>query len=164
MREVLYMGVSSFAGEAERRMEEVLRDAVNGELRPVYDYLKDLPDLAGAVAPFLPPQVTERYMKKVTSIDAGRGCPFACSFCTIINVQGKKSRHRTPDDVAALVRMNHANGIRRIFITDDNFPRNSDREPILDRLIELRRNEGIAPKFTLQVDTLCHRLPGFIPK
>jgi hypothetical protein len=164
IREALDMGVSIFAGEAERRMEEVLRDAVGGKLRPVYDYLKDLPDLAGAVAPFLPPEVTERYMKKFTSIDAGRGCPFACSFCTIINVQGKKSRHRTPDDVAALVRMNHANGIRRIFITDDNFARNSDWEAILDRLIELRRNEHIAPKFTLQVDTLCHRLPGFIPK
>ena len=157
----LDLGVSIFAGEAENRMDDVLRDAVAGKLRPVYDFLKDLPDLAGAVAPFLPVEVTERYMKRFTSIDAGRGCPFACSFCTIINVQGKKSRHRTPDDVADLVRMNYANGIRRIFITDDNFARNSAWEPILDRLAELGEKEGIQAKFTLQVDTLCHRLPGF---
>ena len=35
--------------------------------------------------------------------DTSRGCPFACSFCTIINVQGRKSRRRTPDDVEAVV-------------------------------------------------------------
>jgi radical SAM superfamily enzyme YgiQ (UPF0313 family) len=32
-----------------------------------------------------------------TSFDAGRGCPFQCSFCTIINVQGHKSRRRSAD-------------------------------------------------------------------
>ena len=44
----------------------------------------------------------------VTSFDAGRGCPFQCSFCTIINVQGRKSRHRSADDVEAIIRANLA--------------------------------------------------------
>ena len=35
----------------------------------------------------------------VACFDAGRGCPFQCSFCTIINVQGRKSRFREADDV-----------------------------------------------------------------
>ena len=78
----------------------------------------------------------------MTSFDAGRGCPFQCSFCTIINVQGRKSRRRSPDDVEAIIRANVAQGLRSFFITDDNFARNKDWEAILDRLIELREEEG----------------------
>ena len=99
-----------------------------------------------------------------TSFDAGRGCPFQCSFCTIINVQGRKSRYRTPDDVEAIVRANAAQGVTRFFVTDDNFARNKNWEPILDRLIELRERQGFNIRLLLQVDTLCHRIPGFIEK
>ena len=44
-----------------------------------------------------------------------------CSFCTIINVQGRKSRYSSADDVEHLVRLNWAQGIRKFFITDENF-------------------------------------------
>src|SRR3712207_5146299 len=98
------------------------------------------------------------------SFDAGRGCPFQCSFCTIINVQGRKSRRRSPDDVERIVRANAAQGIFHFFITDDNFARNKDWEPIFDRLIHLREVEKIRIRLIIQVDTLCHRLPGFIEK
>ena len=76
-------------------MEALLQDAHAGALKPVYNYLNDLPTLQGAVAPFLPPERLQRYSPPIGSFDAGRGCPFQCSFCTIINVQGRKSRHRT---------------------------------------------------------------------
>jgi radical SAM superfamily enzyme YgiQ (UPF0313 family) len=99
-----------------------------------------------------------------TSFDAGRGCPFQCSFCTIINVQGRKSRHRTPDDVEEIIRINAAQNIQRFFITDDDFARNKNWEAILDRMIWLREEQGFKFKVTLQVDTLCHRLEGFIEK
>src|SRR5439155_1335885 len=72
-----------------------------------------------------------------TSLDAGRGCPYQCSFCTIINVQGRKSRYRSADDCEKIVRANVAQGIHRFFITDDNFARNKNWEAILDRMIEL---------------------------
>lgn len=51
--------------------------------------------------------------------DAGRGCPFSCSFCTIINVQGRKSRYRSADDIEQLIRAHAAQGVKRFFITDD---------------------------------------------
>ena len=54
--------------------------------------------------------------------------------------------------------------ITRFFVTDDNFARNKNWEPILDRLIELREKEGFRIRLMLQVDTLCHRIPGFIEK
>jgi hypothetical protein len=99
-----------------------------------------------------------------TSFDAGRGCPYQCSFCTILNVQGRKSRHRSPDDVEQIVRMNVAQGLHRFFITDDNFARNKNWEAILDRLIHLREVEKLEMSFIIQVDTLCHRIPDFIEK
>jgi hypothetical protein len=57
-----------------------------------------------------------------------------------------------------------AQGLRSFFITDDNFARNKDWEPILDRLIQLREVEGLKFGLIIQVDTLCHRLPNFIDK
>jgi hypothetical protein len=134
------------------------------QAKPVYDFLHDLPGMAAATFPILPREVVTRVAGHYTSFDAGRGCPFQCSFCTIINVQGRKSRYRTPDDVEAIVRANAAQGVTRFFVTDDNFARNKNWEPILDRLTELREKEGFKIRLLLQVDTLCHRIPGFIEK
>jgi radical SAM superfamily enzyme YgiQ (UPF0313 family) len=158
------MGVSLFAGEAEGRLDEVLQDAMNGTLKPLYNYMGDLPSIEGEPIPLITALRAWRTAGSVTSFDAGRGCPFQCSFCTIINVQGKKSRRRSPDDIEQIVRVNVAQGLNSFFITDDNFARNSDWEKILDRLIELRENEGIKIHFIIQVDTLCHRIPNFIEK
>ena len=112
----------------------------------------------------LPALRIERTAGRLTSFDAGRGCPFQCSFCTIINVQGRKSRFRSPDDVEAIVRSNLAQGIDRFFITDDNLARNKNWEPIFDRLIILREQECLIFRFIIQVDTLCHKIPNFIAK
>ncbi len=112
----------------------------------------------------LPASIVAGTSGAVTSFDAGRGCPFQCSFCTIINVQGRKSRHRSADDVEAIIRANLAQGVDSFFITDDNFARNSNWEAIFDRLIQLREREGLYPTFIIQVDTLCHRIPHFIEK
>ena len=110
--------------------------------------------------PILPAHVVHRTVGNSTSFDAGRGCPYQCSFCTIINVQGRKSRRRSPDDVEQIIRVNLAQGLRDFFITDDNFARNKDWEAILDRLIYLRRIERLVFFLTIQVDTLCHQHPA----
>jgi radical SAM superfamily enzyme YgiQ (UPF0313 family) len=158
------MGVSIFAGEVEGRLDALLRDAVAGQLKPVYDFLKDLPGVEGTPVPFLPVANLRRTLGLSSSFDAGRGCPYQCSFCTIINVQGRKSRYRSPDDIEALVRANWAQGVSKYFITDDNFARNKDWEVILDRLIKLREVDRIPLGLLIQVDTLCHKLPNFIEK
>jgi len=157
------LGISMFAGEAEGRFDQVLRDAAGGELKPLYDYLDELPGMQETPLPFLPKQHISRTIGHSTSFDAGRGCPYQCSFCTIINVQGRKSRYRSPDDIERLVRLNWADGISKFFITDDNFARNREWEAIFDRLIRLRA-EGIPLGLMIQVDTLCHKLPGFVEK
>jgi len=165
MREAQALGISFFAGEAEdRRFDEVLRDAWNGTLKPIYNYMDKLPSLQGEPPPFLPRQHVRRTSGSLSSVDLGRGCPYQCSFCTIINVQGRKSRFRSPDDLERIVRENYAQGIKRFFITDDNFARNRDWEILFDRLIELRNGDFPKIGFTIQVDTLCHKIPNFIEK
>jgi hypothetical protein len=158
------MGVAMFAGETEGRLDAVLRDAADGQLAPMYDFMKDLPGMEGTPVPFLPKRYVARTLGLSASFDAGRGCPYQCSFCTIINVQGRKSRHRSPDDVERLVRLNWAQGIHKFFITDDNFARNREWEAIFDRLIELREKDGIPIGLLIQVDTLCHKIPNFVEK
>jgi radical SAM superfamily enzyme YgiQ (UPF0313 family) len=158
------LGVAMFAGETEGRLDAVLRDAADGQLAPMYDFMKDLPGMEGTPVPFLPKRYVARTLGLSASFDAGRGCPYQCSFCTIINVQGRKSRHRSPDDVERLVRLNWAQGIHKFFITDDNFARNREWEAIFDRLIELREKDGIPIGLLIQVDTLCHKIPNFVEK
>ena len=164
LQEALDMGVTLFAGEAEGRMDEVMRDAAAGTLKPIYNYINDLPALEDQITPFLPGNSVRKTIGNVTTFDAGRGCPFQCSFCTIINVQGRKSRRRSPDDVERILRKNFEHGIDRFFITDDNFARNKDWEAIFDRIIKLREEDGMDVRFLIQVDTLCHKIPNFVAK
>jgi radical SAM superfamily enzyme YgiQ (UPF0313 family) len=100
------MGVTIFAGEDEGRFESLITDVAAGRLAPLYNYMKELPGMEGMPVPFLPKRYIERTLGSSASFDAGRGCPYQCSFCTIINVQGRKSRYRSADDVEHLVRLN----------------------------------------------------------
>ncbi len=158
------LGISIFAGEAEERLDTVLRDAAQGTMKPLYNFMKDLPGIGGTPIPFLPLEFVKRTAGTNTSFDAGRGCPFQCSFCTIINVQGRKSRYRSPDDIEKIVRDNWAQGISRFFITDDNFARNKEWEAIYDRLAKLREVDKIPLGLMIQVDTMCHKISNFVEK
>lgn len=159
------MGISFFAGEAEElRLDDVFRHAYAGELKPIYNYMSDLPTLEGEPTPILPTKHIQFTAGSHSSFDLGRGCPFQCSFCTIINVQGRKSRFRSADDLERIIRDNHEQGIDRFFITDDNFARNRHWEELFDRLIYLKEEAGLDSKFIIQVDTLCHKIKNFIEK
>jgi len=159
------LGVSLFAGEAEEgRLDEVIVDGYFDRLKPLYNHLADMPGLSGAPAPILSKEVVARSMRNWSSFDLGRGCPFECSFCTIINVQGRKSRYRDVADLERIIRQNHANGVTRFFVTDDNLARNKNWEAYADKLIAMRREEGVELQLIIQVDTLAHRIPRFIDK
>lgn len=164
LQEALDLDISLFAGELEGRFDQILRGACDGTLEPIYNYMDELPGIDGEPPPFLPASLIQKTSGARTSFDAGRGCPYLCSFCTIINVQGRRSRRRTADDVERIVRDNVAQGVYNFFISDDNMARNQDWEVIFDRLIYLREQEGIPIYIIIQVDTLCHKIDGFIEK
>ena len=158
------LGISFFAGEAEdHRIDAVIADGYANVLKPVYNHLAHTPNLAGTPIPLLDASEIAKNLGKLSSFDLGRGCPFECSFCTIINVQGRKSRFRTPDDLEAIIRANAKIGISRFFLTDDNFARNKHWEILVDRLLELKK-EGLGIKMHVQVDTMAHKIPRFIEK
>lgn len=164
LQEAIDWGITLFAGESEGRLEQLFKDADAGQMKPVYNFLKDLPDMQDVPVPFLPKENIRRYARSIGCFDAGRGCPFSCSFCTIINVQGQKSRYRNADDVEEIVRKHIGEGVDTFFITDDNFARNKNWEAIFDRLAHLRESKGLEVYFVMQVDTLCHTIPNFIVK
>jgi hypothetical protein len=97
------MGIAMFAGEVEGRLDMVLRDAAQGRLAPLYSFMKQLPEIQGMPVPFLPRRGVAGTLGLSASFDTGRGCPYQCSFCTIINVQGRKSRYRSAHDVERLI-------------------------------------------------------------
>jgi hypothetical protein len=163
LKMALDLGITLFAGELEGRLDGLLHDWMGNGLKPLYNYIAELPDMSGTPTPFLPPDRVRLTIGKRASFDAGRGCPYQCSFCTIINVQGHKSRFRDADDVERLVRANWAAGVSNFFITDDNLARNGNWEEIFDRLIALQA-EGIVLQLVIQADTQSHRIPGFIEK
>ncbi|MCP5007806.1 MAG: radical SAM protein [Planctomycetes bacterium] len=159
-------GVSMFVGEAEEgRLEAVFADAYKKQMKPLYNYLGDLPCLENQATPLVPESVSRKIVSMIGCFDAGRGCSFLCSFCTVINVQGRKSRYRSADDVEKLIRRNFSHGVKEFFITDDNFARNKNWEAIFDRIIHLRENQGFRRiRLTLQVDTLSYNIPNFVSK
>jgi len=96
LTELLDAGVTLVHGEIEEVWGSILKDALVGRLAPRYD-IHERPGLQDAPLPRIP----ERYMRRfayphMATVDVGRGCPFNCSFCSIINVQGKTMRHRDP--------------------------------------------------------------------
>lgn len=163
LQELLDNGVSIFAGEAEGRWRQVLGDALRGEMKPLYNFLSSLPDLSRPwPIPLLNPTLARRYFaQKSGTIDTSRGCPWRCSFCTIINVQGNYTRSRDPRDIVEAVRRNYERGMRYYFLTDDNLARNKFWREIFAGLTQLR-NEGMDIHFMMQVDTLAYKIPGFV--
>ena len=54
LKEALALGITLFAGEAEGRLEKIFRAAHENRLQPVYNFMKDMPDLENRPLPFLP--------------------------------------------------------------------------------------------------------------
>ncbi len=60
------------------------------------------------------------------SIATSRGCPFNCSFCSVILLFGRKYRYNSVDRVMEEIRLN-ASRAHHIFFCDDNFTANRQR-------------------------------------
>ena len=73
LQEALDLGIHLFAGEAEGRMADVLRDVAVGKAKPIYNFLSDMPEMAAAVYPILPRSVVTRVAGHYSSFDDGRG-------------------------------------------------------------------------------------------
>jgi radical SAM superfamily enzyme YgiQ (UPF0313 family) len=168
-QEMIDAGVTLALGEVEDAWGGILRDAVADRLQPVYNLLTSLPDLSDKPLPRASLATQKKFVLTGSgTIDAGRGCPFFCSFCTIINVQGRKMRSRGAGHILRQIRENYhlkgRRGIRHYFFTDDNFSRNPQWEEIFDGLIRMREQENVHIDFMMQVDTQAPKIPNFVEK
>ena len=144
------------SGEVEGKWEMILSDFLHSRLQPIYSFAQDLQslvDIEEAPLPKTSPKTMEHFAHPAWgTADTSRGCPFACTFCTIINVQGRKMRERSPESIAAMIRRNYlASGITFYFFTDDNFARKKLWRETFEAIIKLRE-EGIQANFMMQVD------------
>ena len=149
-------GIYMVSGEVEGKWEGILADFLHDRLKPLYSFAQDLQNLIDIdEAPL--PQTSAKTMKhfaypSFATADTSRGCPFACTFCTIINVQGRKMRERSPQSIAAMMRRNYLeHGLSFYFFTDDNFARKKLWRETFEEIIKLR-DEGLDVSFMMQVD------------
>jgi anaerobic magnesium-protoporphyrin IX monomethyl ester cyclase len=84
---------------------------------------------------------------KTIPIMTSWGCPFACNFCSVTAMFGRKYRFRSPESVIAEIKLNKA---RRIFFYDDNMAADKQRLKVLLRMMI---NEGLAMPWSAQVRT-----------
>src|SRR5262245_44347453 len=86
-------GLSVALAEAEGVCDAILRNALGGQLQPVYgngtrwESLLDSPVL-------IPPSARDlrRYVFPMVGIYPARGCPTLCNFCSVIKIAGREIR------------------------------------------------------------------------
>jgi len=156
IQELYREGICIVSGEVEGKWQGILEDYLKGQLKPLYSFAQDLQNLVDIEdAPL--PRTSAKTMKhfaysSFATADTSRGCPFACTFCTIINVQGRKMRERSPESIAAMMRRNYLDhGLSFYFFTDDNFARKKLWRETFEEIIKLR-DEGLDVSFMMQVD------------
>ncbi len=165
LQQLLDAGVTLVKGEVEGPgvMAGILRDALDDDLKPIYNITVS-PNLENAPVP----KPDRKYLKHfllpyLGTLDTSRGCPFNCSFCTIINVQGKKMRCRSAAAILKTIRENYELGTTSYFFTDDNLSRSQAWEALFDGL-KVMRQRGLNITFMMQVDTQAYRIPNFVRK
>ena len=165
LQNLLDHGVSLVKGEVEAPgvLAGILKDVLENHLQDIYD-IREAPCLDHAPVPFPSKRDLRRFFSGGhITVDTSRGCPFDCSFCTIINVQGRKMRSRSAPSFLETIASHYRKGITSYFFTDDNFSRSPIWEELLDGIIALRE-QGMDIRFMMQVDTLAYRLPHFVEK
>lgn len=85
-----------------------------------------------------------------TSLITSRGCPFACTFCSIFAIFGRKFRARSIESVIAELTYYSKRGVQTFNVEDDNFTFDMERVDLLMEAIcrtgldiELRFPNGI---------------------
>jgi hypothetical protein len=152
-------GVSFAQAEAERVWPAVLEDAVSGELRPAYGREgRWAPALDAPVLEPPSPRELARYVVPMVGLYPARGCPFACTFCSVIKIAGRRVRSQPVAATMAGLRAARAAGVRMVMFTLDNF----NKYPEAPELLEAMAAERLGLKFFVQCDVQVARQEGFV--
>lgn len=147
-------GVSFALSEAELIWPQILRDAVEGELQPVYG--REQRWQQELEAPEITPpgrKDLSRYVVPMLGLYPARGCPFLCNFCSVTKIAGRKIRSQSIDSTLASLRAAKRGGVRTIMFTSDNFNKYPEAEALLQAMID----EQLGLDFFVQCDTQIAR-------
>ena len=110
--------------EADYVWPEMLADARAGNLKRIYEQ-PDRTDMSGMA--HLPRPNRWRWLRHVSlTLQASRGCPFDCEFCSVVQMLGREMRYKRPETIVAELERIYQYDLlgrivgRAIFFVDDN--------------------------------------------
>ena len=152
------MGISLFAGEAEEAgSTTVLRDAAAGTLKPLYNYMDDLPGIEGdADAVSCRGRACRAHRRPHDQLRCRPRLPVP----VLVLHHHQRAGPQVAPPLAGRRRARSfartgRRASRRFFITDDNFARNKDWEAIFDRLIAAARAARASTSASSSRSTRC---------
>lgn len=109
-------------GEAEPVWKDVINDITLGKLKRIYTSPEPF-DLKGYTSPLrkLMPGVKSFIFDPGISVEASRGCPFSCDFCSVGFIHGHKIRYRPLNNLIEEINSIESN---KIFFVDNNIVAN----------------------------------------
>ncbi len=147
---LIEIGVIPVQGEIEQgRFANILADVLHGKLKPKYKYplVENISDI-----PLPKPTRIEGYASAMATFQASRGCPHKCRFCSSVTIEGRKMRYKTVEETEVVYRAAIEEGIKTIFITDNNFLRNKNCREILVMMARVRQETGAEINIMFQSD------------
>ena len=127
--------------EGEITLPRFLADFEAGKPQPIYQ-TDEYPDLTQTPMPDWSLVKLNKYDSM--SVQYTRGCPFACDFCNVTALLGRKMRVKSTQQFIAEIDSLYQLGWRRnIFVVDDNFIGNKRilKDELLPALIEWRKGK-----------------------
>lgn len=152
-------GVSFALAEAELIWNQILNDALAGNLQPVYGANQRWAEQLSNVV-INPPSSVDlaRYWAPLLGIYPVRGCPYQCSYCSVIKISGRQVR--SPDIESTLESLWRAKrgGVKLIMFVSDNF----NKFPQVRELLQAMIDERLGLRFFCQCDTQVAKDPELI--
>jgi radical SAM superfamily enzyme YgiQ (UPF0313 family) len=115
---------SVYIGEAEGRIDEVIKDFEAGKLKPFYKDEK-WPDLKQMPIPRRD-LLGKKYSPIFKAIETTRGCPNRCDFCSVPTINGKRYRLRPLEEVGQELSSIIRKKGEYLFLADDNVTAKAD--------------------------------------
>lgn len=107
---------SVMIGDSEETIGELCRDIENGCLKPIYN--KPISKLELPLPRY--DLVVNKKIGDFLPVQAGRGCPNSCSFCSIYCIYRNKYLKRPIDEVIRDIKYVKSLGFKKFLLIDDN--------------------------------------------
>jgi len=120
-------------GDAEPVWEELLKDYEKGELKEFYK--KELTKLETPIPRY--DLILNKNIGDFLPVQAGRGCPNACSFCSVYCLYKTRYHRREINDVIRDIKKVKELGFKKFLLLDDNIL--SDRDYMLELCREIEK-------------------------